>query len=207
MSTHDEPRNVKNRRGEDPDYDYLWDSPEERIRFVDLQRIEDNRYGEPLSPFEIEVKKKLGSAASPYDELARKEEDEEKELEERSLRSKLAHLVQTAELSLQERECYELLYVERLAAEEVLRRLGISHSHLCHLKKRIEETLVKTYRKSMKRSVPRKKRGKRDFTERQREVMRMHFKEKLSLGEIANRLGIKKQTVDGILRRVQKKVL
>lgn len=126
----------------------LFKNPEKRLRFVDFARIEGNRNEADLSSFELEVKKKLACVPSPYDELVRQEEEAEQERKERGLQIKLGLLARKAKLSPQERNCYELLYVEKLAEKEVRKRLGVSGSHLCHLKSSIEQAMREAYLKS-----------------------------------------------------------
>jgi hypothetical protein len=117
--------------------------PEKRLRFVDFRRIEENRNEEGLSAYELEVKEKLASVPSPYDELVRVEEEEELAQKERSDQIKLGLLARKAKMSPQERACYRLLYVEKHPEPKVKKMLGISKSHLSHLKSGIEQAMRK----------------------------------------------------------------
>jgi len=45
------------------------------------------------------------------------------------------------------------------------------------------------------------------FTERQREIFKLYYFEDLSLGEIAAELGIKRQTIHGVLKEIERKLL
>ena len=78
MSPQDKKRKAKNNREDVFDREYPWDRPEKRVRFVDFQRIEDNRNENVLTPYELEVKKAIACVPSPYDELVRQEEESEK---------------------------------------------------------------------------------------------------------------------------------
>ena len=126
----------------------LFNNPEKRLRFVDFRRIEENRNQEELSSYELEVKEKLACVPSPYDELVREDEEEALALKERSEQIKLGLLARKAKMSPQERACYRLLYVEKLAEPKIRKLLDISQSHLWHLKSGIEQAMKKAYQDS-----------------------------------------------------------
>jgi hypothetical protein len=176
MSNQDKNEGKKGNRGrKGRDERYEWDIPEKRLRFVDFRRIDDNRNEQGLTPYEQEVKEKLASVPSPYDELVRIEDEEELELKEQALKEKMAALVSNARFTPRQRECYELLYVEKISEEKVEEQLGITQSRLAHYKKEIEEVLVKTYQKSLnpQRAKRRRRRSsQRPLTSHQKEILR-----------------------------------
>ncbi len=45
------------------------------------------------------------------------------------------------------------------------------------------------------------------FTKRQREIFRLYYFDDLSLGEIAEELGIRRQTIHGVLKEIERKLL
>ncbi len=183
----------------------IWFESGRTVKSVDFQRIENNsNSGVPLSIFELEVKRKLASSPSPYDELVRIEEEEVLEEKEHAQRTKLGLLALRANLSPQEQACYTFFYEMKYSDETVQKRLGISQSHFCHLRDRIQAKLIKTHRKSSQRSYRKKKKGSRPLTERQREVLKLR-KQGRTLKQISEQLGVSIVRVHQIIREGVKK--
>ena len=184
----------------------VWDLPEKRLRFVDFQRIEDNRYEEELSEYELAVKRKLGCVPSASDIMIREENEREDERKERNRMRKLRRLAEEARLSPRQRACYELLYVKRLAEEEIQAILGISQSRLCQLKDEIEHALLQARHRCLKPVPMGNALRWRKLTMRQKEIWKLRYRSHLTLERIAISLGIRRQTVHEILRAATKKI-
>lgn len=185
----------------------IWFRSGRTVQSVDFQRIENNPNGtSPLSPFELEVKEKLASAPSPFDELARQEDEVALEHEEISLRAKMAHLIRGTKLSPRQKRCYELLYLDRLADKEVQKKLGISQSRLSHLKREIKDALIKSHGERRSRQPLLRRKGSRKLTLLQRRVLKLRGQGK-TFDQIASELGIAKKNAYLIFKRVQKKYL
>lgn len=179
----------------------IWFKSGRTVKSVDFQHIENNPYGTaPLTPFELEVKEKLASAPSPFDELARIEEEEEMEREEHRSKTKLGQLAQKASFSPQQRECYELLYVHKVSDRTARRRLGITNVRLCQLKKEIQESLKKAHEDLAKIAYPSSYQQKKRPTAKQLRAMELR-KKGMTLEQIAAELGISFQSVHKLISR------
>jgi len=177
----------------------IWFQSGRTVRSVDFQRIENNpNDGMPLTHYELEVKSKLASAPSPFDELARVEEEDELERKEHVLKTRLGHLVSKARFSPQQRECYELYFNRGLSPWKVQKKLGISQSHFSHLKQQIERELMRVNKMSLKPTKISKR-----LTAREKEMMRLRMKG-ITLKEIAGQYGISHQAVSKILGDLKK---
>lgn len=186
-----------------------WSIPEKRLRFVDFERIEDNRNEEELSSYELEVKEKLACVPSARDLMIQREEEKRKERRNRDQMNRLKRLVETAPLTPQQRSCYELHYLEKLSDLEASKRLGVDRTRLAHLKKELEEALIKTYLRSLKGVARKKTRrpGSRRLTPYQKEILKLHDEGGLSFRQIARHYGVSLSTIDRIYRRVKRKFI
>lgn len=117
-----------------------------RIYPVDFMRAEDAYDIGALSKLELEVKEKLASSPSPYDELVAKEEEPEKEREAQRievLRTKLHELARKAGLSQGQKECFRLLFVERLSIADSAEQMGVSLRRIRLFQQQIESKIKK----------------------------------------------------------------
>jgi len=185
----------------------IWFQSGRTVKSVDFQRIENNPYGtEPLTPFELEVKEKLAGAPSPYDELARIEEEEEREQKEHSLRTKLGLLVLRANFSPQEKKCYELHYEKKYSPRDVQSKMRISQFHFCCLRKQIEKKLVSAHQRVEQLPEATKKMGASQMTKRQKEIMKLK-NEGMTLKKISEKYGVSIPRIHQILREGVKNIL
>lgn len=161
-------------------------------------RVEDTMHGTTLSPFELEVKEKIASSPSAFEEWAKREEMEERN---EALRATLTCLVQKAGFSPKQRACYELAFAEGLSDQEVAERLGISRGRIRWLKVQILKALRRAHeRERLLREVEeRAGEVREDFTRlaqkaglspRERSCCQMIYVEGISEPEAAKRLGV-----------------
>ena len=171
-----------------------------RVREVDFSHVENTPGCRALSPFELEVKRKLAQSPSAKD-LTRAKEIEAGRIA--SMRSKLGLLLKQAHLSPRLQACYELLYRERLSDEEAATRLGLSAGTIRRHKRMLITTLHETFGR---RKTMRKTRwvlmGKK--MEREWHIWRLYHSKGLSIGEIQKRTGKGRSVLYEALRRVSR---
>jgi len=175
-----------------------------RIREVDFMRVEDTQHGQTLHPFELEVKEKIASQASPLDEMQCKEEKNEKSGNVRVMKWRISHLVKKASFTPGQEACYRLLYLEKLPAREAAERLSVSKARVCQLRKSILRKISQAYREQMKKRRLMDSGALQCKTRQQRLVCGLRYKLGLSSSEIALRIGRTKRAVDRMLERSQK---
>ncbi len=168
-----------------------------RTRSVDFMRVEDTMHGFPLTHFELKVKEKIACALSPYDQIARKEEeDEQNELVQR----KLAGLLEKAMLTPSQKACYQLVFMEQVSDKEAANRLVLSERSVRRLKKSILEAFKQVLEKQRIKQIA----DSHDLTKKQRLVISLFYEEQLSRKEIAQRLQTSVPALDKMLWRIRK---
>ncbi len=172
-----------------------------RVREVDFMRVEDTQHEKPLGPFELEMKKKIASAPSPRDLLIEKEEEKEREDQRRLAGERLDSLLRKANLTPNQKACFELLYHEGLSDVEVARKLSVSRERI-RLHRR---AILKALKRIAQREVEAQKVYLRCKTEKQKLIWRLYYEKGLSAREIARRLGRTKSAVNMVLARIRTK--
>ena len=170
-----------------------------RTRSVDFMRVEDTMQQHPLSHFELKVKEKIACSPSPYEQIARKEDEEEKN--EATLRT-LAGLLEKARLTPKQKACYQLVFMEQLSDKEAAKRLDLAERNLRGLKQSILKALKLVLEKQHIKQLA----DTHELTDKQRLVIYLRYEEQLSLKEIAGRLGVTLRAVDDLLGRMRKKI-
>ncbi len=166
-----------------------------RTRAVDFMRVEDTQ-GQTLTHFELKVKEKIACVPSPFEELARKE-DEENRSEE--VRNTLRDLVEKA-LTEKQKAWFHLAYVEELPDFEIAKRLGVTKRRVSSLRAEALNAFKRVYEKERLKQYL----DTCALTEKQRLVIELRFEKRLSYKEIAERLGVTVWAVDDVLKRIRK---
>lgn len=168
-----------------------------RTREINYMRVEDTMHGQPLTHFELKVKEKIACVPSPYDEIARKEEEEERSEE---VQRKIEDLIRKARLTAMQEACYRMVYVEMLPDKEIAKRLSLGVRNVAKLKQSVLKALKRVHEKQCIKELA----DRHDLTEKQRRVIYLRYEEQLSLKEIAERLGVTFRAVDDLLGRTRK---
>ena len=169
-----------------------------RTREIDFMRIEDTMHGQPLSHFELKVKEKISCVPSPFEEIARKEEEENRS---EQVQNTLNELVEKA-LTPKQKAWFQLVYVEELPDEEIAKRLKVTERRVRQLKAATLKAFKRAYEKQRVKQMA----DTFELTEKQRLVIQLRYEEQLSLKEIAGRLGVTPDAVDDLLCRMRKKI-
>lgn len=199
MSTYNE-NEEENKNNTEEEQNEKPERIKSRTREIDFMRIEDTMHGQPLTHFELKVKKKIACVPSPYDEIARKEEEEEC-FEE--VQRKIEDLIRKARLTAMQEACYRLVYVEVLPDKEIAKRLSLGVRNVAKLKQSVLKALKRVHEKQCIKKLA----DRHDLTEKQRLVIHLRYEEQLSLKEIAERLGVTLRAVDDLLGRTRKLIL
>jgi len=168
-----------------------------RTRAIDFMRVEDAN-GEALTHFELKVREKIACVSSPFEELARKEEEENRSEE---VRNTLRDLVEKA-LTEKQKAWFHLAYVEELPDIEIADRLGVTLRRVSSLR----TSALKAFKRAYERDRIKQFLNTCDLTEKQRLMVQLRFEERLSCPEIANRLGLTLRGVEDMLNRIRKKI-
>jgi DNA-directed RNA polymerase specialized sigma24 family protein len=174
--------------------------PRTRTRSVDFMSIEDTMGDHPLTAFELKVKEKIASVPSPFDELTRKEDEEEKTGE---VQARLAGLIEKARFTPAQKTCFELAYREGFSNQMIADRLGIAIRNVRRLKRSIIRALKQVYECQRVKTQA----DACQMTRKQRLAAALRYGERLSEKEIAQRLGISVRGVINLLSRVRKKLI
>jgi len=178
-----------------------------RVREVDFMRVEDTAHGQALHPFELEVKEKIASQSSPFDELMRREMDRENRRVEKIARGKLRKLLKAGVLTPKQKICYELLYEKSLSTGDVARKMDISKSRVRDLRRAIQKALARAYEKHMEDILIWRLGYPFCKTKRQRFVWRLRYLEGFTPAQIALREDRAKSSVNEVIERVKKNIL
>jgi len=168
-----------------------------RTREIDFMRVEDTMHGQPLTHFELKVKEKIACVPSPYEEIARREDEESRS---EQVQNTLNDLVEKA-LTPKQKAWFHLTYVEELPWQEIAKRLGITERRVRQLKAATLKAFKRAYEKQRIKQLL----DTYELTEKQRLVIQLRYEEQLSLKEIAGRLGVTPDAVDDLLCRMRKK--
>jgi len=169
-----------------------------RTREIDFMRVEDTMHGQPLSHFELKVKAKIACVPSPYEEIARREDEESRS---EQVQTTLNDLVEKA-LTPKQKAWFHLVYVEELPDREIPKRLNINERRARALKTATLKAFKRAYEKQRIKQLL----DTYELTEKQRLVIHLRYEEQLTLKAIAGRLGVTLRAVDDLLGRMRKKI-
>ncbi|MDP2629278.1 MAG: sigma factor-like helix-turn-helix DNA-binding protein [Candidatus Harrisonbacteria bacterium] len=195
MTTHNENEDENKNNAEEEQYE----KPKHiksRTREIDFMRIEDTMHGQPLTHFELKVKAKIACVPSPYEEIARKEDEESKS---EQIQNTLNELVEKA-LTPKQKAWFHMVYVEELSDREIAKRLNVTDRRVCYLKADTFKAFKRAYEKQQIKQLL----DNCDLTEKQRLIAQLRYEEQLTLKEIASRLGVTLRAVDDVLGRIRR---
>jgi len=194
----------KNRSGEES-------GKRKRIRAVeeatDFMRVEDAGQIPGLDPFELEVKKEMASLSrSPADEIGDQEVAASERTSARNSFRNLRRFVRNTGLTKRQRLVYELCFVCNLPNREVAVLLDISPVTVRRFRQILYLVVARSLRKRREaQDLWRKSRAAR-LTQKQKLVLKLYFTERLSAGEIAEKTGKGKRSVERVIQRVREKI-
>lgn len=178
-----------------------------RVRETDFLRVEATLHDHPLGPFELEVKEKIAAASSPLEELFKKEEELIRQKARKIAKYTLSrHLLKKARLTPKQMACYRLLYIEGVSNQEAARVLSVSKVRVCGLRRAITKALERVHRRQVERAHFSKHAYGRVLTRKQKLILRLRYQKRLSVEEIAHRLGRTKSSVHRVLKRITRKI-
>jgi len=175
-----------------------------RVRQVDFMRVEDTAHGQELAPFELEVKEEIARNRNPFEEIESQETQAREVQLKRVARYKLSCLMRSAQLTQRQRECYQLIWVKGLSENEAARKLGLSRSRVRDIKKTIKSSLVAAHEEEKHRKGISLKIQSVCKTAKHRTVCKLYFKKGKTVSEISRCLGVSRQAVQQLLKRLLK---
>ena len=174
------------------------------MRETDFSRVEGTQPEDPLHPFELEVREKLASSASSFNDLATKENQTFGRRKMTANHARLFRLSREGMLTERQRTYFDLFYVEGLLDKEVAMRLGVSRITVRRFRQEISRRLRKFV--SEKEAVRRMFRSVKSavLTKKQKLIFRLRYRKGLTVAQIARALGMRPRAVYYVLERTRK---
>jgi predicted DNA-binding protein YlxM (UPF0122 family) len=169
-------------------------------------RVEGSLQEDPLHPFELEVKKKLAAASSPFDDLAEKEAEDLERKKLKSARKRLAQLLKKGALTPKQNLFFDLFYVKKASNREIARLMSVSRVTVRRYRQKIQSALLRIVRHETETDRIREEMTEAQLTRKQRLILNLRYRDKFDVEEIAKKLGLTKWAVYKLLKRVLKKV-
>jgi DNA-directed RNA polymerase specialized sigma subunit len=174
---------------------------------VDFMRVEDAGQMPGLDPFEREVKKEMASLSrSPAEEL----EDHEAAVSARATaRNSFRHLrrfIRNTGLTKRQRLVYELCFVCNLPNREVAGLLDIAPMTVRRFRQILYLVVARALSKRREYQTILQKSRYARLTQKQKLFLKLYFAEGLSAGQIAERLGKGRRSVERVIQRVREKI-
>jgi DNA-directed RNA polymerase specialized sigma24 family protein len=175
-----------------------------RVRGVDFMRVEKPLSGQGLSPFELEVQRKIASVPSPIEELIAREEQRIKSSSEVWARRKLSILAHWARLSPLQKKCLFLTCVEGLSASEAAKNLNLARGTVLYM--------LHAVRRKMAAVVERRKLGRKlrkeireKGSEDEKLFFHLYFQKCLPVNKVCEMAGRDRYWFRRIFRRLREK--
>jgi DNA-directed RNA polymerase specialized sigma subunit len=174
---------------------------------IDFMRVEDAGQMPGLDPFEREVKKEMASLSrSPADELGDHEVAASERISARNSFRNLRRFVRNAGLTKRQRLVYELCFVCGLPNREVADLLDISPMTVRRFRQILYLVVARALSKRRENQTLLRKSRYARLTQKQKLVLKLYFAEGLSAGQIAERHGKVRRSVERVIQRVREKI-
>ena len=174
------------------------------MRETDFSRVEGTQPEDPLHPFELEVREKLASSASSFNDFAAKENQTFGRRKVTANHARLIRLSREGMLTERQRTYFDLFYVEGLLDKEIAMRLGVSRNTVRWARQEIYRNLRKFV--SEKESVRRMFRSVKSavLTKKQKLIFSLRYRKGLTVAQIARALGKRPRAIYYVLERTRK---
>jgi len=160
-----------------------------------------------MAPFELEARKIIAERSkTPLDGLIAAEEKKERASELKSGNRSLNILLKEGALSPRQALIYGLCYEKRLSESEVASLLGIAPRTVQRLRQKSREAFARGLVRRKRGALFLKKAARRRLTRKQRKILRLRYRDGLSVKEIADMSGKTERSVQRVLLRTLKRL-
>ncbi|MFH0984619.1 MAG: sigma factor-like helix-turn-helix DNA-binding protein [Candidatus Omnitrophota bacterium] len=174
---------------------------------TDFMRVEDIGTMPAMAPFELEIRKKIAERSkTPLDGLIAAEEKKERVMDLKRGNRTLNVLVKDGALTPRQALVYGLCYGKRLQESEVASLLGISPRTVQRLRQNAREAFVRGLAERRRGMLYLKKAAFHRLTRKQKKILKLRYREGLSVREIAGMFGRTERSVQRVLSRTLKKI-
>ena len=174
---------------------------------ADFMRVEDIGTLPAMAPFELEARKKIAERSkTPLDALLSAEEKKERAVDLKRGSRALNVLIKEGALTPRQALVYGLCYEKRLRESEVASLLGISPRTVQRLRQKAREAFVRSLADRRRGMLYLKKAAFRRLTRKQKRILKLRYRDGLSVREIAGMFGRTERSVQRVLSRTLKKI-
>jgi DNA-directed RNA polymerase specialized sigma subunit len=174
---------------------------------ADFTRVEDIGTMPAMAPFELEARKKIAErSTNPLDGLIAAEEKQKRMAEVRRGNRALNVLIKEGALTPRQALVYGLCYGKKLRENEVANLLGIAPRTVQRLRQKAREAFVRGLAEWRRGMVYIKKAAFCRLTRKQKKILKLRYREGLSVKEIAEMFGRTERSVQRVLSRTLKKI-
>lgn len=174
---------------------------------TDFMRVEDIGTMPAMAPFELEARKKIAERSkTPLDGLIAAEEKKERVVELKRGNRALNILIKEGTLTPRQALVYGLCYGKKLRESEVADLLGISPRTVQRLRQKAREAFVRGLAERRRGMLYLKKAAFHRLTRKQKKILRLRYRDGLSVKEIAGMFGRTERSVQRVLLRTLKKI-
>jgi DNA-directed RNA polymerase specialized sigma subunit len=174
---------------------------------ADFMRVEDSGTMPAMGPLELETRKKIAErSTTPLDALIAAEEKNERGMEAKRGSRALNFLIKEGALTPRQALIYELCYGKKLLESKVACLLGISKRTVRRLRQKARAAFVRGLEERRRRRLYLKKAAFHRLTRKQKKILKLRYREELTVKEIARMFGRTERSVQRVLSRTLKKI-
>ena len=174
---------------------------------ADFMRVEDIGSMPAMGHLELETRQKIAERSkTPLDGLIAAEEKKERVVELKRGNRALNVLIKEGALTARQALVYGLCYEKRLREGEVADLLGIAPRTVQRLRQKARESFLRGLVERRRGALFLKKSVSRRLTRKQRKILKLRYRDGLSVKEIATMFGRTERSVQRVLLRTLKKI-